>query len=509
MTRRSRRVDDVPSPIDEKLEQVYSLFTGNTTGRKCDGYSSFHAIETTELSGPQGKDIDLEITIPGLISSRPFEALQETRSLDYFYQKTLPSLFGFIETDLWMRLVPQLSEQEPAIKAAVSALGSFHELCGKHGFDKVFMGKTGDDIVALKQYTKAINQLRARMSEGRVSRTVALVTCLLFLCLEFMRGDRDAAMMHLKGGMSILRLQPRDQILHDREDIPDDCLALAFSRISLLATLYGQPSNERFAELMSVDEPEKRSEFTDLETARNSLINITNACLGVAYYMDYSLFPGQHDADVARLSVLEGIQQWHEAFQPLLESESVNVRGATLLKCSILLDRIWMARYGGPRNECAFDDHIADFKDIIKGMEMVVANNDPTGLSKIDPILSVDYAMIPTLYFTANKCRDRLLRRRAIELLKLCPRREGFYDSMELARVSEFIVEVEEKALPPLPSTHRPPETTRVQDYTIENRSPQTNSQEVRLYHGLSIQPESLLAKRTFNYGELMSNAQI
>ena len=447
--------------------------------------------------------------MPGKINILSKQSPQETRALEYFHRKTLSSLFGFIETDLWTRLIPQLSEVEPAIKAAMSALGSFHELSEKYSFDKVFLKKTNDDALALQHYNRAITKLRARLSASPSSRTIALISCLLFTCLEFIRGDRTTALLHLKSGMNILRLQPCNIDGIAKGDIADESIAPIFSRISLLATIYGQPRESRYIDLLTIEEPEIVHEFTGLDQARASLINITNAVMGVAYYMDFSLFPSQLDADVARTSVIDSIKHWLDAFQPMLDNKDTNQSAAMLLKSSILLDRIWISRYGGVQNECAFDEYIGDFRDIIDSMEIVVEGfKERCCNHQSIPTFTIDTGVLLALYFTANKCRDRRLRRQAIGLMKRCPRREGVYDSVELSNVSEFIVEVEEEGLDPLPCADLPIEAKRVGDYVIENRSPDTNKQEVRLHHGFAWTPSNLLATRTFDYNQCIDGTE-
>lgn len=491
---------------------MLTLKVGRSTGRKCDGYSNVghlshsEIIETSLLNSEKEKNA----CIPSKIKCMSKQSPLETRSLEYFHYNTLPALFGLIKTDVWTRLVPQLSEAEPTIRTAMCALSSFHELCEKDSFDKMFAKKTGEDGAALQLYNKAIGQVRARISTGPTSKTVALVSCLLFTCLEFVRGDRDTALTHLKSGMNILKLQSRDADSPLDENTSDEIVAPVFSRLSLLSTIYGQPRDKRYIDLLTINEPPMPPRFTSLEQARNSMINITNAVMSVAYYMDLSLFSSQVEADAARLSVVESIEYWLNAFQPFLDRKDTDYKAATLLKSTIILDRIWVSRFAGRKDECAFDDYIDDFREVVEGMETVIEGmQDTRANNKPVPSFTIDTGMISTLYFTANKCRDRLLRRRAIELMKQCPRREGLFDSLELCRVSEFVVEVEEKGLPPLPYRTMPLEECRVGDYVIENRSAVTNTQVVRLYHGLAWSMESLLATRTFDYDELDSGGSI
>lgn len=62
----------------------------------------------------------------------------------------------------------------------------------------------------------------------------------------------------------------------------------------------------------------------------------------------------------------------------------------------------------------------------------------------VKPTFSLSLGIIPLLYMVSTRCRDPVLRRRAIHLLSICNRREGIWDSWLASRVSTRIVEIEE-----------------------------------------------------------------
>ncbi|KAL2160678.1 hypothetical protein VTH06DRAFT_1366 [Thermothelomyces fergusii] len=72
----------------------------------------------------------------------------------------------------------------------------------------------------------------------------------------------------------------------------------------------------------------------------------------------------------------------------------------------------------------------------------------------IKPSFSADLGIVPPLYVVATKCRDPLIRRQAIQLLRSSARREGMWDSELAARIGTWIAEVEEEdvRLPDSPS---------------------------------------------------------
>jgi len=50
-----------------------------------------------------------------------------------------------------------------------------------------------NDPFALAQYNKAITLLSQRLTDPEVATEVALLACILFVCIEFLRGDVEPA----------------------------------------------------------------------------------------------------------------------------------------------------------------------------------------------------------------------------------------------------------------------------------------------------------------------------
>ncbi|KAL9079940.1 MAG: hypothetical protein Q9159_007683 [Coniocarpon cinnabarinum] len=424
----------------------------------------------------------------------------DSRALEYFHVKTLPAVSGFIGTDLWSRLLLQLCETESSIKSAVSALSSFHELAETQGFDRVAECDSGKDANALQHYNRAIQQLCSRLEYRPSSKTLTLACCIIFTCLEFIRGERESALGHLKSGLSILRRLPEDDENVAREDVVESCLAPAFSRMSLIQTIYGQPREARYMDLLFCNMPEAPFEFTDLDTARNAAIQLTNITMDLAYRIDFGQFASAVDATASQIAVVKSIEQWEHAFTPMLDCKDVDQRAAQLLRSIVILDRIWISRCLQSREECAFDIYTEDFHELIQSMETVVGEDLE---ARVMPSFTIDTGMISTLFFTSVKCRNRYLRRRAVELIRKCPRKEGLFDSVEMSMVSEFIIETEERGMPPLPCDELPVEESRVSDFrfvVLEKGLP--HKLDVCLYHGLSTVPDTLVAQRTIVYGD-------
>lgn len=139
------------------------------------------------------------------------------------------------------------------------ALSAFHERCETHGVPLMTeLGSasepdTASDAFALQHYTKAIRLLRERLTNGTQSYTVTLLSCILFITLEFLRGNAYSAITHLRSGLGIIRSRlpsntPSDPL--QEQPTPSDAVAgglgPTFARLSLLQSLYGQPRSSAF-----------------------------------------------------------------------------------------------------------------------------------------------------------------------------------------------------------------------------------------------------------------------
>ena len=70
----------------------------------------------------------------------------------------------------------------------------------------------------------------------------------------------------------------------------------------------------------------------------------------------------------------------------------------------------------------------------------------------VKPSFSADMGIVPPLFVVATKCRDPLIRRQAIQLLRSSPRREAMWDSELAAHIGSWILGVEEEGIRCQPS---------------------------------------------------------
>lgn len=101
-----------------------------------------------------------------------------------------------------------------------------------------------DDPFALVHYNKAIVQLAQRMHQVTDATDIALLTCVLFVCIEMLRGDTEPALHHFKAGMAIAvrALKDKQTAPYSQMHTVRKQLLPFFHRLEILAMLSGKDS---------------------------------------------------------------------------------------------------------------------------------------------------------------------------------------------------------------------------------------------------------------------------
>ena len=328
-----------------------------------------------------------------------------------------------------------------------------------------------DHQFAIQCYSKAISSTRQRISSEAPPGCILLLTCILFICIEFLQGNAQEA----------LDLCSRGNTLHSslRHKKGDDPYGPIFDRLKVLAVLHGrteQSYDNRFS--------------STVYHGHESSINIAAASISDARTLLFKLMDDGHRLlrkalayrsdpapDPAFLGVLfeeqqdlfRRLQNWQGALTQLKAHASTQeeTSGCCTLYMYSLTTSIWLQAALQASGETAFDAHRHDFESIVQHAESLLAmcmvpwKTKYTGLS---PVFTFEMGVIPPLYFTASKCRDPILRRTAVSLLQRSPSRESLWDAAEMAAVASRIITLEEEGLAP---NCWPEEQRRVCDATI------------------------------------------
>lgn len=96
-------------------------------------------------------------------------------------------------------------------------------------------------------------------------------------------------------------------------------------------------------------------------------------------------------------------------------------------------------------SECYWDAFLPEFRAIISLSKTLfrILPRDPSLGQKGG--FSLDISLVPPLYILCKYCRDGGLRREAMALIEMCPKREGVWDGGMVNEVSRFLISVEEE----------------------------------------------------------------
>lgn len=113
----------------------------------------------------------------------------------------------------WIETILQLCHHDYAIREAAMALGGLSQ---RFETNQV-MTSANDvanhlDLLSLSHYQKSLRTTRKTLEESVRDKDVVkqtLVSCILFVIIEFLRGNEQALLVHLRSGCRLLQQYPR------------------------------------------------------------------------------------------------------------------------------------------------------------------------------------------------------------------------------------------------------------------------------------------------------------
>ena len=219
---------------------------------------------------------------------------EEKRGFHFFLQNTAAELSGYYDCSFWENLILSASAQEPSLRHAVIAIGALHEeFSQKKLTSSTSSPGEHETEFALNQYAKAMSALRRSLSSGKQEPLTALMSCILFVCFDSLRGWFESAMVHLQSGLRILRDMRKSSA---DNHIIEDNIAPLFMRLAVQSVLYvdtkSTQDRKAFAkELMDVSTREIiiSEQFETLEEARNALNQAADGLFRMFYTCEYAI----------------------------------------------------------------------------------------------------------------------------------------------------------------------------------------------------------------------------
>ncbi|KAJ5750779.1 hypothetical protein N7533_007807 [Penicillium manginii] len=458
-----------------------------TTGRKCDGYSSasqkeLHANITKSSYAPvvpEKSSISSDSRIVLIPGTR-----QERQYVHFFCAEATDALSGFFPSDFWNRFLPQMSHHNSTMRHAAAAVGAAYEQYALRA-----PGENVNEGFALQQYNKAIQLLQEQIQTARASDfDVMLMTCALFSCLEMLRSNQNGAMDHVEGGLKILISKLPSQAANNSslKFPPEDPTAQPF-----FTKDYTHDDDDDTPTLV----------FETLSQARDCITSIKLRALSLLHEIGFILtvppVPHSPEHQARKKRLITNFHAWHHAFEKMMARPAKEVgirdpRAPLTLLIEYHVSYFWLCNCNA-RYETEYDGHWADYLKIVECAEEIIrlSGDDGSGSSPSPsssfsgssssssfssssssgstPVtnaggdsslpfrrrFAMEAPVTPSLYWTAYKCRDPLLRRRAIRAILQFPSCQGGWENRRHAASAIRIMEIEEGPVSHLPVAER------------------------------------------------------
>ncbi|KAH8777257.1 hypothetical protein BGZ57DRAFT_351007 [Hyaloscypha finlandica] len=128
-----------------------------------------------------------------------------TPNFNFICQYTTPPIYSTFSDEFGNRLVLRATHYERAVRRAAIGLGFLPERHTLHDGTSTRRATSEDENFALSQYVKALGfLLQPAMVEGKQVADVALMTCILFVYFEIVRGYHGVVLKHVDAGIKTL-----------------------------------------------------------------------------------------------------------------------------------------------------------------------------------------------------------------------------------------------------------------------------------------------------------------
>ena len=405
----------------------------------------------------------------------------EYNYFEFFRDKTALELSGYFDTDVWNRLVLQICHEEDFARQAVIAIGALTKTTAiaaacTEGLDFLEQPARRHYDYALRQYGKALQLMQDIChKEAKTRLRNTLISSLLTTCFESYIGNQENAVAQAKAGVDVLvEYQDRAHLDGHGGFLGLD-LICTFARLdSQILTFRDTGIARRTSENWTTITPDLLPflqmlprRFDSVREARMYWDLIVEAAMlwvashpsgfSILDFGENNIRENQEKLGTFSQKIQHELhvyttvtEQWFQSFQPIFEHSRAQKDSKDFLGANILMIKYLSSRVAVPRLVQHCDTYQDGFlQDYIAVVELArdLLEADDRNHIRGKPIFIFDDSLVAGLFFVATRCRERIVRRQAIDLLRHYPRREGLWDSSMAAKVATWFVETEEAGM--------------------------------------------------------------
>ena len=392
----------------------------------------------------------------------PNSGCNERRAFEYYVQHASKGLAAGMNHEFWTQVAPQICRTEPAVWDAIISISVLYEYPDqcldlpllKRQYEKK-RGLNQTQREALIWYSRAMSSIHSQIVRGRADPYIALISCVLFICIEAIQGRVTEALQLYEQGVSLIltlrhqvaagTLPPYKALLLENTIIP---LFLRLGTISLTI------STVQVSDIFAFTSHDSYTHFTSLDAARTAIsVLFSEATLLEREALPYrtaairDLVPGAHLVAKQR-SLQKQLYHWLQAYTNLCQNRAgpqpvlLAYHAATSIYVSTCLSQ----------QELVYDSYMADFSIIVENATLALVG----GPDYAQPPFTFEMGLGLPLFLTAIKCRDPHLRRKALRLLHQTPPIQAFFTCTPVALVAEKCMDMEEDYSRSITLTHDP-----------------------------------------------------
>ena len=379
----------------------------------------------------------------------------EQRSLEFFRVRTCRDWTGWTDAPFWKTLVLQVCQQSEAIAKGLIALSALQE-----SFETTeSTSKAELESLSLLQSRQAVKSA----ARSRLSYFEALVSCLVLICLHNLQGCRGSFRLlgsgiklleHCEGRFSTAEAETVEFFIRPLFDR----LRCRPCRMSDAATALTLSVQRHRARNPAYDVSECVTlvphSFGSLEDARNCLGAILNWAHDT---MPYRMRP-EDPAMSCFLKLLHTLQEsWEGTLRKTVNfKDDATSKNSLKLLVAACICGIILIETVGSHEEMIYDRYLSHFSGIMTLVEQTTASLDYPTAS-----FGIDGGLLDIVAFVGTKCRDPMIRRRALQFLRRGMRMEGDRIASTTADILQAHIELEESGLSDvsscinIPASHR------------------------------------------------------
>lgn len=408
-----------------------------STGRKCEGYP---ALPTGQAAYSWEDLLTLQTVVPTVTRRNPSTIYtsndMEARALDFFRAQVAPVLSQHSSKQFWNILVSQVGQQEPAVRHALVCIGSMYEVLGDNSHRLL---TTSQEAFAITQYNLALRKLIPAASD----KNMTLLVCLLFICIETLRGNKNMAIEHCRHGITICNSMPEGLSGWAGQE-----LRPIFLRLATFPYFFGVEACD-FPEPLGLVSDPLAVEVTAEErnTAWDWLINRTVRLirLGLSHRQGpLRQIPKPDNLYEEQRRICRALGPWRNDYKGrrLQGYLSLEERLSNLfdeMKC--IAGTIW-ASCCLSSNELVYDEYVDDFAELVSLVQQLVDLKAEESGPKGKFIFEMGF--MPYLYFTVLNCRRLDLRLAALRYMpRIGHERENLFSTRNCYYTGIRVVELE------------------------------------------------------------------